>query len=547
MPAPRPSEQAGILRSTLLCIAALLISNAATAAAGNEQLAEAGRRIYVDGILPDGSPLTAIRFAGASAVSGGEAACVTCHRNSGYGSVEGRILVPPIAGAVLFSPGVFHSAAPGARQRGTHAVVSAAERFRTRSAYDEAALGRTLRNGTDPDGIPLRPPMARYRLDAGATKALAAYLRKLSDGPDPGIAGDTLHLGTVITPDVPPAERDALLEVLRGYAATRKDWDMHWQLHVWQLTGAPQEWEAQLEAFYRQQPVFALLSGAGKVEWQPAHRFCERRAVACILPSLELPPESVPGHYSFYFSPGLALEARLLVQQLASNPSPPERLIQVVADAAGKRAAMVVQRALQDAGSSITVQQASPEEYASMQPLAAQDAVAWWLRPDRVARLAASIHETPPAALYLSALLAPPETLAMPVGWKQSVHYVSMFDPLASRRTQTTLVPWLVRQGIAANELRLRADVFAACNFFSSAISAMQLQTAHGVRGPLTRERLFETLESNLTIYRDDNAPYYWQLSLGPSQRTLVKGGMLLGYTGSDSEEWMPLTARIVP
>lgn len=547
MPAPRPSEQAGILRSALLCVAALLISNAAIAA-GNGQLAEAGRRIYVDGILPDGSQLTAIRFEGASAIAGAGAACVNCHRRSGYGSSEGRILVPPVAGAVLFAPGAFAPASASGAKRGTHPIVSAVERFRSRSAYDERKLMRALRSGIDPDGVPLRPPMARYRLDTYAIKALAAYLRQLSDGPVPGVSDGTLHLGTVITPDVPAAQREAILEVLRAYAATRKSWDMRWQFHVWQLTGAPQVWATQLEEFYRQQPVFALLSGAGKAEWQPVQRFCERHAVACVLPSVEVAPDSDRDYYSLYFSSGLALEAKLLAHQLTTEAVPPRRLLQVVADDSGERAATALRLALDRAGSSIDVQQVTPEEYAVMTTIPARDAVVWWLRPQQIAKLVAAAPVTVPSGpLYLSALLASPEELSIPDGWKRSLRYVSFFDPLAVRRSQVSLVPWLVRHGIAETDLRLRGDAYAACNFFNSAISEVQLQTVHGINGLLTRERLLEAFEAGRTVYRDDGAPYYWQMSLGPGQRFLVKGGMLYGNIEGDAAEWTPATARIVP
>ena len=546
MSASRPCGQAGILRSALFGIAAtLFLSNAAPAATADaSRLAELGRRIYVDGILPDGTQLTAIRFDGASVVAGADAACVNCHRRSGYGSIEGRILVPPVAGAVLFAPGAFASASAKDARTATPVV----ERYRMRSAYNEQKLRRALHDGLDPDGIPLQPLMARYNLDARAVKALAAYLRQLSGEPIPGIAGETLHLGTVITPDVPPPQREALLEVLRTYAATREFWGMRWQLHVWQLTGTPQDWEAQLEEHYRQQPVFALLSGVGAAEWQPVHRFCERRAVACVLPSVELAPDHDRDYYSLYFSSGLALEARLLAHHLATEQVPPRRLIQVIADDSGERAAAALHKALDRAGSQITVQKMTFGEYAAMAPLPAEDAVVWWLRPQQISTLTAAAPDLAPSApLYLSALLAPPEELAMPAGWKQSLRFISFFDTLAARRAQVTLVPWLARHGITGTDLRLRGDAYAACNFFNSAITAVQMQTASGIRGPLTRERLLETLESGMTVFRDDGAPYYWQLSLGPGQRFPVKGGMLLRYSSLDAADLAPLTARLVP
>lgn len=538
MPAPRFSGQAcGWRRAAFGIVAALLLASAATAA-DLDPLVETGRRIYVDGILPDGTPLKAIRFDGVSTVAGAEAACVNCHRPSGYGSIEGRILVPPVAGAVLFAPGVFAPAAGG-----RSAPVRAIERFRTRSAYDEQKLQRALRAGIDPDGKPLQPLMARYDLDTPAVKALAAYLRRLSAGPAPGVAGETLHLGTVITPDVPPQQREALLEVLRAYAAMRK-----WQLHVWQLTGAPREWDAQLDELYRRQPVFALLSGAGAAEWQPVHRFCERHAVACVLPSVELAPEAGRDSHSLYFSSGLSLEAQLLAHELAAGAAPPRELFQVVEDDSGDRAAKLLERALEQAGSRIAVRRLTTRQYAGMAPLPAQSAMVWWLRPEQIAGLIAAAPGVPPSMqLYLSALLAPPEELAIPDDWKRSLRYVSVYDPLAALRTQASLRPWLKRQGISETNLRMRADAYAACNFFNNAVTAMQLQSVRGISGPLGRERLIETLENELTLFRDDSAPYYWQLGSGPGQHLLVKGGMLLRQAGPGDAEWEACTARIVP
>ena len=62
-----------------------------------------GRRIYLEGILPSGAPLTGVRF-GNAVVSGADAACVNCHRRSGMGSVEGDIQISPITGNFLFAP-----------------------------------------------------------------------------------------------------------------------------------------------------------------------------------------------------------------------------------------------------------------------------------------------------------------------------------------------------------------------------------------------------------------------------------------------------------
>ena len=177
-------------RASLLALS--LLAGIATAAGGSsasgDPRVEAGRRLYEQGILPDGAPLRALRPEG-FVLEGAHAACITCHRKSGMGSVEGSIdstvLVPPVAGPVLFVPARFH----GTYLNPVHHWVpnDAWARALTRAAYDETSLARALREGLDPDGKRLIAPMPRYDLDAPAVSALAAYLRTLSARPAPGV------------------------------------------------------------------------------------------------------------------------------------------------------------------------------------------------------------------------------------------------------------------------------------------------------------------------------------------------------------------------
>lgn len=502
-------------------------------ALADEQLIKLGKRIYEQGVLHDGSPLTSLRLSGA------RAACTNCHRPSGYGSIEGRIQIPPIAGAVLFAPGMFVSGSSAAK-----AALPQVERFRGRSAYDEKSLARALRKGVDPDGLPFGPLMQHYALGSKDVSALAAYLRYLSDKPVPGMEAGTIQLATVVTPDVPPERRDAVLSVLRAYAASRGMWGAKWQLHVWQLAGPAQDWESQLAAYYRQQPVFALLSGVGGAEWSPVHRFCERQAIACILPSVDAPPERDGDYYSLYFSTGVELEAQLLAHHLRASPV--RRLIQVVDDESGRRAAADVRTALDD-DHLLVVQEMTPGEYA-LADVSEQDAAVFWLRPQSLRDLVAKMPGAPAAGqVFISALLADANEVSLPSAWKEKARYLSIFDPLAERRTQVTLRPWLARQGLPGTELRLRADAYAACNFFNNALTAVQNDIAYGIRGPVNRERVLEALESVMTLYRDDAAPFYWRMSLGPNQRIPVRGASLLRFASSESEELVEEEGRIVP
>jgi hypothetical protein len=115
-------------------------------------------------------------------------------------------------------------------------------------------------------------------------------------------------------------------------------WDMKqmyegyrdWVLDEWELGGAPNTWPAQLEALYRQQPVYAIVSGIADEDWSPIDAFCARHRIPAVLPQTPLPPaQPAGGFYSFYFSRGVALEAQAIADHLAAAPDRPRSVRQV--------------------------------------------------------------------------------------------------------------------------------------------------------------------------------------------------------------------------
>jgi hypothetical protein len=71
----------------------------------------------------------------------------------------------------------------------------------------------------------------------------------------------------------------------------------------------------------------------------------------------------------------------------------------------------------------------------------------------------------------------------------------------------------------------------------------------------LGREHVLEMLETVVSKYadgtslvdQDSHVAYYGRMSLGPGQRTAVRGGMLLRYAAEDSEAPVAASPRIVP
>ncbi|MDO9219974.1 MAG: cytochrome C, partial [Thiobacillus sp.] len=319
-----------------------------------------GQRIYRDGILPSGEPVRAMVQKGVG-LSGADAACAKCHRRSGLGGSEGSSNIRPIAGRLLFIQ------PETARPVEAGGGASAGARVAERPAYTEARLARALRDGIDPAGHALNPLMPRYTLSGAEVAQLHTYLGALSSEPAAGVSDTTIHFATIIAPGVSPDKTGAMLDVLQAFVSdknggTRKETRRRevgreqmyrafrtWKLHPWELTGPPQTWGDQLAAYYRQQPVFAVIGGIGSGSWQPVHTFCETFELPCIFPDVDYPDVTGTGYYPLYFSRGVTLEAEVLAKHLLeTRPSARnDTVVQVYRDnALGRVPAQVLRKAL---------------------------------------------------------------------------------------------------------------------------------------------------------------------------------------------------------
>jgi len=346
-----PRRVLSVPRPLLFFLVLLGVTAALPASAAGE-----GARLYRQGILPGGDELRAERAGGAT-LRAAAAACVNCHRRSGLGTTEGQIIIPPVTGKYLF-----RSAAKNVRDLTLPHVAG----YRTqRSPYDDATLARAIREGLDSDGRALNYLMPRFRIDDTAMAALIAYLRELTSAPVPGVSDDTLHFATIITPDADPLARRGMLDVLERFFADKNEFlrggartiqsntraityrvTRRWQLHVWDLSGPPADWERQLRAKLQAEPVYAVISGLGGKTWEPVHRFCEASALPCLFPNVNLPVDAEQDFYPVYFSKGVLLEAELIAHDLQGRAAAlrPARVIQVYrADDIGAAAARTLQ------------------------------------------------------------------------------------------------------------------------------------------------------------------------------------------------------------
>lgn len=305
--------------------------------------ANAGRRAYMEGIAPDGEPVRA-RFESGIELAGARVACANCHRPSGMGSTEGATLVPPIAAETLFQPAQPREADIFGRlfEEGQPAPFRAAIAGASwRPAYDNRSLAKALREGIDPTGRRLDPAMPRYRLGDEDVAQLIGWLKSLSCDGAPGVDKSIIRFATVVadeTADGEPAQ--SMLAVMNAWVERRNRqnvnelsrqgrtaWFMQdfyrayreWKLDVWKLAGPRDTWPGQLDAFYRRQPVFALIGGAIEGTWKPVGDFCERTGTPCLFPETLLPDLSPDNDRTIYFSKGLTGQAEALAVWLSEQ------------------------------------------------------------------------------------------------------------------------------------------------------------------------------------------------------------------------------------
>ena len=249
-----------------------------------------GEAMYQKGVLPSGQPVEAI-VQGDLELSGIMTACSNCHRLSGLGGLEGGVLTPPTNGARLYAPLKGPEDIPGSDMK--------RYMFKDppRPAYSDETLAAALISGIGPTGRIMSETMPRYLFDENSAKIMVYYLKNLSSQLSPGVIGDEIRFATIVTENVPAADREAMLLPLQAFIL--EDWNgvnarfsqlsaftaqtaakrkyLKASLDVWVLKGAPETWGRQLEEFYRQKPVFALLGGIVPGKWAPVHEFCENR------------------------------------------------------------------------------------------------------------------------------------------------------------------------------------------------------------------------------------------------------------------------------
>jgi hypothetical protein len=518
---------------------ALLVAVAARATPVAPDLS-AGEVIYLKGVLPSGASLSGQRANGVS-LEGRPAACVSCHRRSGLGTTEGSLTIPPISAEYLFHARSVNNSG--------HALGYVENAHSDRSPYTEETLKRAIRQGLDADGRTMSALMPRFALSESEYAALLAYLKALDSPRAPGVTPTLLHFATILTPDTDPKRRAAVLAVMQQYFADKNQFPFgpnpqmrtsaktlysksmyvsqrHWQLHVWQLEGAPAGWRSQLERDFSREPVMAVVSGYGRNVWAPVHDFCEQRRVPCLFPNVDVPVVAADDFYSLYFSRGVMLESDLLAHALAGVEPAIKNIRQIFrSDDSGASAAASLGASLKNAGVEVQNTELPHAQGAQAIAQALRDeagAYVLWLRPEDLAALP---PVPPKAPVYLSGVMADLDDLALPAAWRAHVLMAYPVD-LPNRRVVRVDYPlgWFKLRHVELIDAPLQSDTYVACGILAETLSHM----ADSLVSDYLVERMQEVLDHRILT------GYYPRLNLGTGQTVASKGAYLVKFAGND-------------
>ncbi len=510
----------------------------AVSVAAEAGILEDGRAIYFDGKRSNGT-LVSAEVAGGALLKGEPAACVRCHRPSGYGSSESDIRTAEIA-----APTLFHPLEPRRdrllrslyqEQYGPLAHMRA-KTPRMRPAYSDAAdILKAVQQGIDTAGETLSPMMPRYDIDIQDAVALKAFLQTLGSGPTPGIDSDTIHFATIVGAGVDHDRKNTMLRVMRafidrqnreltreksrpGYSPLYKSELLHarryWQLHVWTLPERREDWQTFLEKKYSAHPVFAVLGGVANGHWKPIHDFCENARLPCLFPQTGW-PETKPGDYTVYLSEGLPGEARLIADRL--DEIRPRRVLQITgSDPDALDAAAVLESLAHERGLPIeTISMAKFLLGEGREATRFSSAVLWFNVCDFAIFSEFEGGRRLPTLLFAAGSLLAMGDRRLPQGLPQDLN-LSWQYALPGHETPRLyrLRGWLAARRIPATQETTALNTYMV-------LDAVRHALVHAV-DRYSGEYLIESIEHE--IENQLNPGTFPRLSLGPGQRFAAKG-----------------------
>lgn len=529
----------------------------------HEEALRFGERMYREGILPSGQPMQAM-VAGDVPMDGRMFTCVNCHQRSGLGSIEGSVITWPIGANDLYEPrrrtGAWNSdktrQGPGSVQRWSLPKQYRAED--ARPAFDDESLARLLRTGMDPGDHEVLPAMPHYTLSDKDMEVLIYYLKNLSVEIDPGVDDRTLRFATVVTEGVSEQDRNAMLLVLQKYIEVHNTQTRphsrrakrgpfyktekfgsyrKLELDVWELKGSEKTWKKQLENYYLNKPVFALLGGIGSGSWEPIHRFCEENEIPNIFPVTDQPVVSDSDWYTLYFSKGLYQEGEAAARFLRQSEQNTREVVQIFRPGSkGEEIARGFEKTWKELGKTGLVNKMpeSADEITTKWlgknlPNYPVTVLLWLENGDIEHVLNSGIFEKfSDTALFLSTSMLSGKKDVVPQNMRDLVYLTHPYSLPEEYKVKTkVLKKWLKTRGIPEINLDIQAKMYF--------LGWMLPGVLRHMRSEFYRDYFLESFD--MMIDQTYAVAIYPRLSFGPGQRYAAKGCFITQLGGGEEGE----------
>ncbi len=547
-------------------VASALFAQSAERPLSPQERNRLGERMYREGLLPSGEPMQAV-VKGDLQVPGTVFTCISCHLRSGIGSVEGGVYTPPTSGRHLYKP-------LPVMNKGKHASTPA-----LRPVYTDKSLAAMLWGGVDPAGRVLDYIMPRYHLHDEDMSILIDYLKQMSAEFSPGVSETALKFATVITDDVRPEDAEAMASALEKYLQHKNNMASSYEkeprrtrmaeamlvsreaaykrlsLSRWLLKGPPATWREQLEAYYRKEPVFALLGGISRSDWLPIHQFSEENKIPCLLPITDYPVISDRDWYTLYFSKGLYQEGEAIARHLNSNVevvagSP---VVQIVrATRQGRTLASGFGQAWADQGhqlpASVTLQvgEQLTEERLRVLLQERPAAILLWGGPEDLAILTSLVASANrPPMVYVASGYWGDQIWSLPEAVRGFTFIAYPFR-LPQNETVYGAYTDQMLKSLKIKELsgqKLVKQMYSLNSVLSQAL--MEL------KGDYFRDSLLDVIGMGMSnggmgLVQEETYPLYERLSFGPGQRYASKGCYIVQLTKGEKPELIRLSDWVI-
>jgi hypothetical protein len=537
-------------RTTLLVFVAFCVGAAPAFAQQEETVAgvptdeafRLGERMYRDGLLPSGEPMRAFVQQDVE-VDGTMFSCESCHVRSGMGSIEGTVITLPTNATWLYKPLVGAEMSPRSQER----IPARLDPPPFRPAYTDKALARALRLGRDPNGRVLDYVMPRYVLNSSDMEVMVHYLKNLWAESSPGVDETTLSFATVVSDEVSAEERQAMVQTLTAHITDHNSQTRHeerrakggpfykeekyvpyrrFSLAVWELKGAPETWTTQLEKYYREGPVFALLGGITTGEWAPIHEFSERNRIPCLLPVTDYPVISESDWYTLYFSKGYYQEGETAARFIRRSPD----LSRDVAVAQVYRATRQGRELAEGFNQTRLRMRLPVAEDIELEDDTVIDRAFWrklvnehanavlvlWLGADDLSTVdeLAAVEPRPPA-LFISSTTIGESLFSLP-GQVRDFTFITHPTSFSEDETRSRLATerWLQAKGLPITNFETQAKMYFLGWMLSGMVKMM--------RDDFYRDYFFDLIDMMRDQYY--SIAVYPRLSFGPGQRYASKG-----------------------